>query len=135
MNMKEKINVTVRGYKTINELIPGYILFFAVKGIFEALLPFISIYMSGKIITAIAEKRNFQEITVLVLITVILNLIVALIINLMARISNLKSSAFWTVVDLPLDRKIQIMDYEYIENSEIHAKRANIELKRLTMRY
>ncbi len=133
MAWKNRIHLTVRGFQTINELMPGYFPFAAAKAILEAFLPFISIYMSGRIVTAVAQKAGWRELVVLVLITVGLNFLTTLLLNLMTRIANAKSGNFWNVVDLPLDRKIQTMDYEYVEDSKIHAKRSNITLKRTSM--
>ena len=98
MKMKDKINTTIRGYKTINELIPGYIPFAAVKAILEAFLPFVNIFMSGQIVTAIADNSDFSELAILALITVTVNLITTLLINMLSRIANVKSSSFWTSV-------------------------------------
>ncbi len=133
MTWKDKVHLTVRGFQTVNELIPGYFPFAAAKAVLEALLPFINIYMSGRIVTAVAQKANWQELAVLALITVALNFLTTLLFNLMTRIANTKSSNFWHVRNLPLDKKIQTMDYEYVEDSSIHAKRNNIMLKVQTM--
>lgn len=133
MKMKDKINITIRGFKTVNELIPGYLAFSAVKSILEAFLPFVNIFMSGRIVTAIARKSDFHELVSLALVTVVLNFITTLLINMLSRIANVKSSSFWILSDLPLDRKIQTMDYEYVEDSKTHALRANIKLKSQTM--
>lgn len=133
MTWKDKVHLTVRGFQTINELIPGYFPFTAAKAVLEALLPFINIYMSGRIVTAVAQKADWQELAVLALITVTLNFLTTLLLNLMTRISNTKSSNFWNVRNLPLDKKIQTMDYEYVEDSNIHAKRNNIVLKAQSM--
>ncbi len=129
MKLKDKINITVRGFKTINELIPGYLPFAAVKAILEAFLPFVNIYMSGLIITAITEKSHLQKLIVLAVITVVLNFITTMLIKILSRIANVKSSVFEHVKDLQLDRKIQTMDYEDVEDSKVHAMRANIDIK------
>lgn len=133
MKIKDKIHITIRGYRTINEIIPGYLPFASVKAILEAFLPFVNIFMSGRIVAAIAGGSHFSEIIILALVTVVLNFITTLLINALSRIANVKSSAFWTLVDLPLDQKIQTMDYECIEDSKIHAMRKNIEVKSRSM--
>lgn len=129
MKLKDKINITVRGFKTINELIPGYLPFAAVKAILEAFLPFVNIYMSGLIITAITEKSDLQNLGILVVITVVLNFITTMLIKMLSRIANVKSGVFWQIKDLQLDKKIQTMDYEDVEDSKVHAMRANIDIK------
>ena len=133
MTAKDKIRLTLRGFQTIHELMPDYFPFAAAKAVLEALLPFINIYMSGRIVTAVAQKVGWRELAILALITVILNFLTTLLLNLMTRIANAKSGNFWYIADLPLDRKIQTMDYEYVEDSQIHAKRSNITLKRTSM--
>lgn len=133
MNVKDKIRLTIRGFQTINELKPGYFPFAAAKAVLEALLPFINIYMSGRIVTAVAQKAGWRELAGLALITVGLNFLTTLLLNLMTRMTNTKSSSFWTIQRLPLDKKIQTMDYEYVEDSKIHAKRSTIALKAQNM--
>ncbi len=130
MTVKDKFRLTLRGFRTIHELVPGYLPFSAIKAVLEALLPFISIFLSGRIITAIARKADWRELAFLVLLTVGLNFLVTLLLKLMTRIANFKGSHFWNVVDLPLDRKIQTMDYEYVEDSAVHARRDAITVKR-----
>lgn len=129
MKFKETINITVRGFKTINELLPGCLLFASLKSVMEALLPFVNIYMSGRVITGIAEKMSLEELAFLALLTVALNFITTMLINGLTRIVNVKRDLFWYVMDVPLDRKMQTMDYERIEDSETHAMRADIILK------
>ena len=133
MKFSDKIFLTIRGIRTINELIPGYYLFAGIKSMLEAFLPFVNIYMSGLVITAIADHSSWQKLVVLMVLMVVLNFLTTLLINVFSRIANVKSSAFWTVMDLPLDRKIQTMDYEYVEDPKVHEKRAAIDNKRLTI--
>ncbi len=129
MKWTDKIRITIRGFKTLNQLLPGYLLCSGLKAMFEALLPFINIYMSGQVITAIANQSSLQDLGILVLITVSLNFITTLLINTLTRITNAKGDAFWHVEKLPLDQKIQTMDYEYVEDSNVHAMREMIDVK------
>lgn len=133
MKLKDKIRITLRGYQTINELIPGYLPFAGLKAILEAFLPFVNIYMSGRIITAIADGQTLRELGILVLMTVTANFATTILIDIFSRTANVKSSAFRMLSDLLLNKKVQTMDYEHIEDSSIHAMRANIELKQRTM--
>ncbi len=129
MTAKDKIRLTLRGLRLIREMAPGYLPFTAIRSALEALLPFISIDMSGRIITAAAQRADWRELAALALLTAALNFLTTLLLNLMTRIANTRGSNFWQMQDLPLDRKIQTMDYEYVEDSAVHAKRDTIKMK------
>jgi ATP-binding cassette subfamily B protein len=62
MPVKDKIKLTVRGYKTIHSLVPGYLLAMGIQAVVSALLPFINIYMSAKIINALIAGEKLQQI-------------------------------------------------------------------------
>jgi len=128
MTIREKIKITVRGYKTIHELVPGFLLAMFVQSVLSALLPFINIFMSARIITAIADKKDLRDVLILALVTVLLNLLTNLISSVLSRISDYHSAKFWQVNEEPLNEKIRLMDYELIEDTSVHMMREKIKL-------
>lgn len=94
MKLKDKISITIRGYQTLNELVPGYLLFAGMRAIMDAFLPFVNIYMSGRIITAISEKSDLRELFDPALVTVVLNFVTTMLIHILSRIEQVKGSAF-----------------------------------------
>ena len=130
---RSKLAVTLRGFRLMNRLMPGFLPIAAVRAVLEAFLPFINIYLSGRILTAVAEGSRLQEVTVLLLVLVLSNFTVTLLLNLFSRLANVKGAEFWRLSHLPIDRKLQTMDYEYVEDSEIHARKANISLMESSM--
>lgn len=132
MNRRDKIKITVRGYKTISQLVPGYLPSMFVQSVMTALLPFINIFMSARMITALAGGGELRQVLLLVLITVLLNLATALVSSAMTRISNYYEAKFWQVSEEPLNEKIRQMDYERVEDTKVHSRREKIRLMRMT---
>jgi ATP-binding cassette subfamily B protein len=132
MSVREKIMLTLRGYKTIHTLVPGYLLSMFIQSAASALLPFINIYMSARIITALAEGAELRQVLLFVLATILLNLVTNMISSGMSRINEFHASKFWEVVDEPLNEKIRQMDYERVEDTNIHLMREKIRMMRQT---
>lgn len=132
MGFKEKIKITMRGFKLLHRLVPGLILFSSLYRILDALLPFITIYMSGRILTALAEKATLKELLFLAGITVLLNLAVNLIKSLMGRGEQYFHQVLWNVCETPLYEKIRQMDYEKAEDAAVYERLQKIELLRFT---
>ncbi|HHY81400.1 MAG TPA: ABC transporter ATP-binding protein [Clostridiales bacterium] len=132
MSLRDKIKLTLRGYKTIHTLVPGYLLSMFVNSVASALLPFINIFMSARIISALADGSELRQVLLLVLAAVLMNLITNLITSAMSRISEYHSSKFWQVIDEPLNEKIRQMDYERIEDINVHLMREKIRIAKQT---
>ena len=128
MLVKEKIKLTIRGYKTIHTLVPGYLSIMGIQAVLSSLLPFINIFMSAKIINALAAKENLQQILLLVIFTVILNMLTTLISSGIGRLRSYKEARFWQTIDQPANEKIQQMDYERVENTDVHIMREKIKI-------
>lgn len=62
MTVNEKIKFTARGYRTVNALVPGHLTVMGIQAVFSSLLPFVNIFMSAKILTALADGENFRQV-------------------------------------------------------------------------
>ena len=122
MTLREKIKITIRGYKSIHGLAPGFLFSAFIKSVLSALLPFINIFMSAQIITSLADKKELRSVLILAGITVLLNLITGLVLCGILRVSKYYNAKCWKMFDQPLIEKIRQMDYEHIEDSAVHAK-------------
>ena len=132
MTLREKIKITARGYKLIHKLVPGYLPCMFIQSMATAFLPFINIFMSARMITTLAAGKELREVLVLALIMVTLNIVViGLIMRGMARLSGYYASEFWQMIEEPLNEKVRSMDYEHIENTEIHLKLEKIKMLRM----
>lgn len=132
MPVKEKLRLTLRGYQTMNRLVPGLIPLVVLQNVLEAFFPFVGIYMSAQILTALAQQKPLPELLWLVGVTVGLNFLVTLFSTGVFRLWEYRSARLWRVESLPLHQKLQSMDYSRVEDAEIHQKLSHIQIMRQT---
>lgn len=132
MTFREKTRLTVRGYRTIRSLVPGYLPTVMAQSALSAFLPFVNIFMPAKIITALAEGGTFRSVFFLVMATVVLNLVTTLVSSGMRRLQSYYEAKFRQLDEQPLDEKIQRMDYERVEDTATHLKKEHIWILRQT---
>ena len=133
MTMKEKWRVTIRGFRLFHTQFPGYLALTGAQSAAQALLPFIGIYMSARIVDAIADGRALREVLLLVAVTVAANLLANLALSGMSRALNVKAVYFWSLVDQPLYGKCRTLDYEKLEDAKTHQKIAHLLLIRYSI--
>ncbi len=126
MTLKEKIHLTARGYRSLHELVPGLMLTICSRALLAAFSPFINIFLSALIINALAQGQSFQQILSLIFLTVLLNVGASLLSSGLSRRQSFFIYKFWLVAEQPLNEKVQQMDYELVENPEIHLKKQQI---------
>lgn len=122
----EDIRYIVKGLREIRRLRPWLLSLLVVKGIFDAIAPFINIYMSGLIIDGIVGGKPFQLLLQYVAVTLSLNFIVALLTALMNRFNNILRAELEHKYEMVLSQKIIDMDYTSVENPETHRLRQKI---------
>lgn len=132
MTALEKIKITIKGYKTFSKLTPRYLTSMAVQGVASAFLPFINIYMSARIINTLANGEGLQMALVYVAATVLLNLLTRVVQNAMTRLNNYYLRKFLIMRDEPLNEKIREMDYERIEDVNVHQAKEKINMMQQT---
>ena len=71
MRFKEKLILTLRGYRMLHQLVPGAMLWAFVQNLVRSLTPFLNVYLSGRIIDFLAQGRPLRDLLWLVGITVI----------------------------------------------------------------
>ena len=121
------IKLLFKCYKTINLFSPNIILIQIIKAVFDSLFPFITIYMSAKIVDDIIEGSDYKHVFVYALITVTINFGVKIISVILARILNIKYLVFSNNYEKSKSLKIPDLDYNIIENSETRQKLKKIE--------
>lgn len=132
MPFKEKLQLTIRGYKLLHKLVPGLMSTMAVYELFVAFTPFITIYMSGRIITALAAKESLTNLLWLVGITVAANFLVSTINSLVGRVLSYHQNHFHMVFEQPMNEKIQEMDYCSVEDRKTHLLYEEISMQAAT---
>ena len=104
--MKE-LRLIQKGAKEIHAIRPHLLLLIFFRGVFQALFPFINIYMSARILNALVEKEELASLLMLAFITILLNLIVTLILSLFNHVIALCQSEFNTLYDMMSGSKPQ----------------------------
>ena len=132
MTLREKIKLTIKGYKTINSLTPGLLQTKAIQALADAILPFIGIFMSARIINALFEGRELSHVVFLAALTAVLGFATRLLSHVMGRLVSFYQGLFYNVTNEPLNEKIRSMDYERVEDAAVHALREEIDMRRRT---
>ena len=77
--LKNNVVWIFKGLKEIHSIRSGLLSLIVIRSIISALSPFVNIYISALIINSIAEKQPFERLLFLAVITVTINLMIALI--------------------------------------------------------
>ena len=124
--IKKDFEILSRGYKLIFSIDKMIIPLNIISSILNAISPFIFIYMGAEILNALSRSENVKHIYFLLIITIILNLSVQEIRNIISHVINVKSAVFEHKFTMYLNSKTLDMDYGEIENPETHIIRQRI---------
>ena len=100
-----------KGLREIHTIRPNLLLLISVRSIFQALTPFINIYMSARILNGIVDGMDFDALLRLALVTVLLNFLVMLILYLFNHTIGLLQSEFNSLYEMRLSFKVASLDY------------------------
>ena len=126
-NLRKNIKTFKVGLKEIYKLHHWVLLVIIFNSLFKSIAPFINIYMSAKIIDELLGPKDINTLKLLVMITVGLNLIIHLIATGFAHLKDMLTDITIQNQHMKLNEKIINMDYEYVENPEVHNLRTKIE--------
>ncbi len=121
------LRLIIKGLKEIHKLQPWVLPVAVLESFFKAIAPFVNIYMSAKIVDELINFSYLNRLIVFVGITIGLNLIIYLAFTGFEHILNLLIIIMVQNRDMVLNRKIIDMDYEHIENPEVHLLRTKIQ--------
>lgn len=124
--MKKDMQIFKFGLKEIHILQPWVIPVTILDSFFKSIMPFISIFMSSKIIDELLGTKNVDKLVLLVGITIGLNLIVHLLSTGFSHLKTLLVRIMWQNQDMRINEKIATMDYQHLENPETHILRTKI---------
>lgn len=125
-NLERHMKVLKIGLKEINGLQPWVLPVTILDAFFKSVAPFINIYMSARIIDELIGAKAIDRLVLLAGVTIILNLIIHLISNGLDHLSIILKSLMSQNLDMRLNEKIISMDYEHVENPEVHNLRIKI---------
>jgi ABC-type multidrug transport system, ATPase and permease components len=126
-NLKEDIALTKRGLNIVKTLMPYNLTLKAIRAVLKALTPFIGIYLSGLILNELAGDKNPRTLLILVSLIIGLTFLIDVINHGMNKIVDYKDALYNHKYQMTLSEKVLSMDYEHVENSEIHMHRQRID--------
>lgn len=124
--MKDDFKTFKIGIKEIHNLQPWVIPVTVLYAFLNAISPFVNIYMSARIIDELVSIRGIDRLTKLVAITIGLNLIIHLLAKGLDHLKILLRGIMGQNQDMRINEKIIQIDYEHVENPEVHKLRFKI---------
>lgn len=129
---KVRVQLVVKGYKEIYQMEPKMLWISLGQGIFEAVMPFIILFFTSSILNQLFIDPSFEELTPLIIFTLAATFISTVL-------SRGLEHYYWKIRARTLDKKtmrmnkkITYMDYEFIENSEVHEMKSYLEIAEMT---
>ena len=125
--LKWHLNLTWRGLKMLGAFPKPLLLSRACNNIAKAVVPFINIWFSAQILNELAGAQDRDRLIVLVLLTIGLNLLGALLVQLTTRwMAHTDWPMFTIMMNQPILEKLITMDYLDIENPQVQEDLAAI---------
>lgn len=125
--LKHNIKLILKGLNEIRRLKKHLLSLSIITAAFEAIYPFINIYMTGLIIDAIAQNYWWKKLVPLVCVTVALNFMMLLVLNIFNSKIRILRQEFDLLYERKLNRKFAYLKYEEVENPAVHAQKEKIK--------
>lgn len=125
-NFKKNSRTFKIGLSEIYKLQPWILPVTITDALFKSIVPFINIYMSARIIDELLGLKNIDKLIFLVVTTISLNFIIHLISTALEHLLIMLKSVMEHNQQMALNEKIINMDYEHVENPEVHSLRTKI---------
>jgi len=127
-DLKEDFEIIRQGLKLVKIYLgKNYFSLNLIVKILRAVSPYITIYCTGLIITALTQKQSFEQILVYVLVATISTLIIDVIIRTVNRKALIMLNSCWEKHAALLSRKALELDYAKAESSSVQELRGKIE--------
>lgn len=118
MPIRNAIRLNLRALRLLFRHYPQMILSTLVSAIWNAVTPFLTIYLSALIVGELAGGRDPARLRLLVLITLGTAAATALIAALFKKWKSVQSAGWWIKLDAILTRKMLEMDYERLDDAK-----------------
>ena len=127
-DFKEDFEIIRQGLKLVKIYLgKNYFSLNLIVKILRAVSPYITIYCTGLVITALTEKQGFEQILKYVLIATITTLVIDVIIRTINRKALIMLNSCWEKHSALLSRKALELDYAKAESSSVQELRGKIE--------
>ena len=126
-NFKKELKTIIIGLKEIHKLQAWVIPVTILDSILKAIGPFVNIFMSAMIIDELIGSKDINKLILFVGITIGLNLIIHLLSTGMNHLLKILKLIMGNNQEMELNKKVINMDYEHVENTEVHILRTKIQ--------
>ncbi len=127
-DLKDDFEIIRQGLKLVKIYLgKNYFSLNLIVKILRAVSPYITIYCTGLVITALTEKQSFEQILKYVLIATITTLVIDVIIRTINRKALIMLNSCWEKHAALLSRKALELDYAKAESSSVQELRGKIE--------
>ena len=119
MKLKERAAVTKRGYATLRAYAPGLIRAKAAAAVIEAVLPFVTVWFSARIINELLGQRSLQRLILYVVLTIGLHFALSMAKNILDKLADDKQAGMFQYFEKIFADKRMGMDYVDLEDPDI----------------
>lgn len=127
MKQQNALRLLLRGIGVLHRLSPWNLLAKCVRSVCNAAMPFANLYLSARILDALAAGNRFRQVFALALLTVLVNLALVLVSKEMDAVNYRKWNQFYLRYHFLLGEKAQSLRYEQIEDVQTHRMIKRIE--------
>ncbi len=125
-SLRKVLELNIRGLKVLYKHYPQMIISRFINVIWNALTPYVGIYMSALIIEELSGNRNVERLKNLVLITLISAAVIALGTALLNKWQDTESAGLWLKLENILSKKMFDMDFVSLDDTYAADLRSNI---------
>ena len=118
MSWKEVFQMNIRGLKLFYERYPQMVISRFISVIWNALTPYVGIFLSALVVDELVGNRDVQRLQMLVVITLISAAIIALGTALLNKWKETQNAGVWLKVEHIISEKM--LDTDYVNLDDTH---------------
>lgn len=127
MTVRRRFAVTARGFRLLKIYCPGLVQGKAVYELINSLQPFVTVWLSARIINELSARQRIRNITIYVLSVILINFICSVVKNSINRVCREKESQMWKWFGKIFSDKQMSLDFEDLENAKIQHQKQEAE--------
>jgi ATP-binding cassette subfamily B protein len=125
-SIKETMRLSLRGYKVWWSENPRLLLSTIICGIFDALTPYVGIWLLARLINEILGPRDPQMLATLAVALMLSTAALSLLVAGLTRWMNVQLASIWHVQNKVFNEKLLSMDFVDVDNAYIQELRSQI---------
>lgn len=127
MSIRKRFAVTVRGFGILKKYCPGLVQGKALYELINSLQPFVTVWISARIINELSAQQRIKNIVGYVVGIVLINFVCAILKNSINRVCNEKETQMWNWFGKIFSDKQMSLDFEDLENAKIQHQKQEVE--------